>query len=148
MVRPEENLKLDDELLEGGHETLRFWESPVHFVVLGRSGRREEEVHVEACTAASVPVFRRSSGGGTVLQGPGCLNYTLVLSLTRRPELANVSGSYKTLLNQVARALQLPGLEVCCTDILLAGKKVSGSAQRRTRGWLLHHGTFLLGLDL
>ena len=46
---PEENLTFDDSLLDRGHETLRFWESAVHFVVLGRSGRVEEEVNVAAC---------------------------------------------------------------------------------------------------
>jgi lipoate-protein ligase A len=145
---PEENLAFDDSLLDAGHETLRFWESPVHFVVLGRSGRLEEEVNVAACEAAEIPVLRRSSGGGTVLQGPGCLNYSLALSLARRPALGNVPHSYSILLSRLARALRLPGLEVRGSDILLRGRKVSGNAQRRTRGWLLHHGTILHGLDI
>jgi lipoate---protein ligase len=145
---PEENLAFDDGLLvEGGRETLRFWESPVHFVVLGRSGTLEKEVNVAACQAAGIPVLRRSSGGGTVLQGPGCLNYTLALSLASSPALTNVPASYGILLNRIARALRLPGLEVRGTDILLWGRKVSGNAQRRTGGWLLHHGTILHGLD-
>ncbi len=145
---PEENLAFDDSLLDAGHETLRFWESPVHFVVLGRSGRVEEEVNVAACEAAGIPVLRRSSGGGTVLQGPGCLNYALALSLAHRPALGSVPDSYGILLSRVARALRLPGLEVRGSDILLRGRKVSGNAQRRTKGWLLHHGTILHGLDV
>jgi lipoate-protein ligase A len=144
----EENLALDDSLLGSGCETLRFWESPVPFVVLGRSGRAEQEADLENCRAAGVPVLRRSSGGGAVLQGPGCLNYTLIVSLTVRPELANVAESYRVLLSRVAGALGLAGLEVCGSDLLLAGRKVSGNAQRRTRGWLLHHGTLLHALDL
>jgi lipoate-protein ligase A len=145
---PAENLAFDDSLLDAGHETLRFWESPVHFVVLGRSGRLEEEVNVAACEAAGIPVLRRSSGGGTVLQGPGCLNYALALSLAHRPALGSVPDSYGILLSRVARALRLPGLEVRGSDILLRGRKVSGNAQRRTKGWLLHHGTILHGLDV
>ena len=101
-----------------------------------------------ACRAAGIPVLQRSSGGGTVLQGPGCLNYALVLPLAGCPGLANVGASYQILLRQIAGALRLPGLEVCGTDILLDGRKVSGNAQRRTKGWLLHHGTILHGLDL
>jgi lipoate-protein ligase A len=145
---PAENLAFDESLLDAGHETLRFWESPVHFVVLGRSGRLEEEVNVAACEAAGIPVLRRSSGGGTVLQGPGCLNYALALSLAHRPALLNVPDSYRILLSRVARALRLPELEVRGSDILLRGRKVSGNAQRRTKGWLLHHGTILHGLDI
>lgn len=145
---PAENLAFDERLLALGRETLRFWESPIHFVVLGRSGKIEEEAHVTECEAAGVPVLRRASGGGTALQGPGCLNYAFTLSLARRPALANVQASYEHLLSRVARALRVPGLEVCGTDILLRGRKVSGNAQRRTRDWLLHHGTILHGLDL
>jgi lipoate-protein ligase A len=144
---PAENLAFDESLLDAGHETLRFWESPVHFVVLGRSGRLEEEVNAAACEAAGIPVLRRSSGGGTVLQGPGCLNYALALSLAHRPALGNVPDSYGILLSRVARALRLPELEVRGSDILLRGKKVSGNAQRRTKGRLLHHGTNC-GLDV
>jgi lipoate---protein ligase len=145
---PEENLAFDDSLLDRGCEALRFWESPAYFVVLGRSGRAEEEVDLPACKTAGIPVLRRSSGGGTVLQGPGCLNYALALSLAGRPALANVRDSYGILLSRIARALGLPGLEVRGSDILLGGRKVSGNAQRRTGGWLLHHGTILHGLDV
>jgi len=148
MRSPEENLAFDENLLELGRESFRAWESPVHFVVLGRSGRIEEEVNVAACQAAGIAILRRSSGGGTALQGPGCLNFACMLSLERRPALANVAASYEILLNRLAQAMRIPGLEVCGTDILLRGRKISGNAQRRTRDWLLHHGTILYGLDV
>jgi lipoate-protein ligase A len=145
---PGENLDFDDALLDARCETLRFWESPVYFVVLGRAGNPEREVDRKACRAAGIPVLRRSSGGGAVLLGPGSLNFALALSLERSPALQNVPASYHILLSQVASALRLPGLEVHGSDILLDGRKVSGSAQRRTRGWLLHHGSLLYGLDV
>ncbi len=145
---PEENLAFDESLLGASCETLRFWESSVYFVVLGRSGRVQQEVNVTDCEAASIRILGRSSGGGTVLQGPGCLNYALALSLADRPALATVADSYRIILGRVARGLGVAGLEVCGSDILLLGRKVSGNAQRRTRGWLLHHGTILHGLDV
>ena len=136
---PAGNLAWDDVLLAREKETLRLWESPVPLVVMGRSGQFEREVRLPV----DIPVLRRSSGGGTVLQGPGCLNYTLVLSLARRPEMASVARSYCLILGAVVKALALPGLEIRESDILLGGRKVSGNAQRRTRGWMLHHGTLL-----
>jgi lipoate---protein ligase len=145
---PEKNLAFDDGLLDERCEALRFWESPTHFVVLGRSGKVDEEVAVNACKTAGISVLRRSSGGGTVLQGPGCLNYALILSLADRPALVNVADSYRLLLKPVTRALAVAELDVRGSDILLDGRKVSGNAQRRTRGWLLHHGTILYGLDV
>ena len=49
---PAANLALDDFLFDrtsgiAGEETLRLWESPEPFVVVGRSNRVEQEVHVE-----------------------------------------------------------------------------------------------------
>src|SRR5262245_25566901 len=103
---PEENLALDEALLEAMDlagsaslrlegEALRLWESPRPFVVLGVSRRIAEDVDREACRKDGVPVLRRASGGGTVLQGPGCLNFSLVLSLESRPELLQVAESYR-----------------------------------------------------
>lgn len=83
---PIENLALDEALLEeldeqGGEPILRFWESERPFVVLGASCRIHDDVHVKACADDGVPLLRRASGGGTVLQGPGCLSYALLLPL-------------------------------------------------------------------
>ena len=46
-------------------------------VVVGRSSRLDEEVHLDACRAAGVPVLRRPSGGAAIVSGPGCLMYAL-----------------------------------------------------------------------
>jgi len=153
---PEENLALDEALLaaaEGGagpaseREMLRFWESPEPFVVLGVS-EKIAGVKLDACEAAGVPVLRRSSGGGTVVQGPGCLNFALVLALEARPSLRDVTRSYAEVLRRTAGALG-PEVEAAGTsDLALGGMKVSGNSQKRTRGWLLHHGTILLGFDV
>lgn len=150
---PAENLALDEALLrecaETGEEFLRFWESPSPFVVLGVSGKLRREVRTEACARDGVPVLRRSSGGGTVLQGPGCLDYALVLSLRSRPELADLKKSYAWILERVRDALNVPDLRVRGTSDLATGEtKVSGSAQKRTAGALLHHGTILYAFDL
>ncbi|HRX57114.1 MAG TPA: hypothetical protein P5016_21580, partial [Verrucomicrobiales bacterium] len=76
---PEENLALDEWLLQqtedSGVETLRLWESSHPFVVLGRSNSLAGEVDTEACRQRNIPILRRVSGGGTVVQGPGCLSY-------------------------------------------------------------------------
>src|SRR5262245_28553537 len=83
---PAENLACDEALLrsaESGEsgEVLRFWESPENFVVVGYANKVATEVNVAACEAQNIPFLRRCSGGGTVVQGPGCLNYALVLRI-------------------------------------------------------------------
>lgn len=128
---------------------LRFWESPVPFVVLGVSGRVREEVHIERCRADGIPVLRRGSGGGTVLQGPGCLNFAVVLPLGADARLRDVHASYRVVVERSARALGLEGAGLRGTSDLARGDvKFGGSAQKRTARALLHHATVLYGLDL
>lgn len=130
-------------------ESLRLWECPEVTVIVGRSGGVHAEVAEERCAGDRVPILRRTSGGGAVVVGPGCLNYSLVVSLDRRPELRNVPRSYQIILRRIARAIGLPGVAVRgLSDLAWNDRKVSGSAQRRGRHALLHHGTFLCGFDL
>ena len=154
---PEENLRFDEFLLdlcekEPAPEVLRFWAPRQHFVVLGYATDAGEEVNLARCRKLSIPVLRRVSGGGTVLQGPGCLNFSLVLRIDRNPALRTIPGTNAYVLEQHRRALQplLPGplLHQGATDLTLGNLKFSGNAQRRRKSCLLFHGTFLLGLDL
>src|SRR5262245_31294234 len=146
-----ENLALDEALLleaEAGRggEVLRVWEWPHPAVVLGAGCWLGQDVDEEACRADRVEVLRRSSGGGTVLLGPGCLLYTLVLGYERDPALREIGSSYRYILGQVAEALAglLPEIEPAGTsDLASRGRKVSGNAQQRKARGLLHHGTLL-----
>ncbi len=153
---PEENLAADEALWEaveaGGAEVLRFWESSTPFVVLGYANRAEREVDLAACRARRVPVLRRCTGGGTVLQGPGCLNYTLALRIEERGPTAGIPGTNLWVLNRHAAALgallNQPVRRRGETDLAIGERKFSGNAQRRGRRALLFHGTVLLDLDL
>ena len=148
---PAENLALDEALLHyaeenDGPEVLRFWESADPFVVLGLSGKVDDDVHMEACLQDGVPVMRRRSGGGTVLQGPGSLSYAFILRIASAPDLQGIRSTNDYVLGRVAEALadQAPGLSVQgISDIALGGCKVSGNAQRRKKEWILFHGTLL-----
>jgi len=131
-----------------GEEALRVWESPAQVVVVGCSAVVSRDVDRDACAADGVAIVRRDSGGGAVLLGPGCINYSLVLSLERRPQLRDVRASYRQLLGWLVRSLAVPGLEIRgCSDLAIEGRKVSGNAQRRGARALLHHGTLLYAFD-
>lgn len=154
---PEENLALDEALLdlaeEGqGGEVLRFWESQEYFVVVGYANQVGMEVNREACQDLKIPILRRCSGGGTVVQGPGCLNYTLILNISSSPELATVPQTNHFIMERQAAALRplLPGAVTVQghTDLVWNDLKFSGNAQRRKRHYLIFHGTFLLNFDL
>ena len=154
---PQENILYDNVLLElaeqgSAGEALRFWESQELFIVLGRIGDPAVDLRVEKVLADRIPVLRRSSGGGTVLQGKGCLNYTLVLSKDR-PEVQDLRRSYQFILGRVIAALKNLGIDAVSrplSDIALTqnNKKISGNAQKRSKKFILHHGTLLYGFDL
>lgn len=106
---PAENLACDEALLDlceagGAGEILRFWEPTDYFVVVGYGNRVANEVNIAACKAGGIPVFRRCSGGGTVLQGPGCLNYSLILNIAHGP-LQNITSTNRFILERNCVAL-------------------------------------------
>lgn len=155
---PAENLACDEWLLDrceeapGAPEILRFWAPSVPFVVLGYSNRRALEANLDACSRRNVPVLRRCSGGGTVLQGPGCLNYSLILRIPPSGPLAHIVETTCHVMTRHRQALEAvigKAVEIKGdSDLVLNGMKFSGNAQRRKRKALLFHGTFLLNMDI
>jgi lipoate---protein ligase len=154
---PQQNLACDEALLdwceEGfDDEILRFWQPRQHFVVLGYSNKARTEVNLDFCQALGFPILRRCSGGGTVLQGQGCLNYALILRVKSGSPLDGITEANAFIMNRHRNALNplLAGKVLIqgYTDLTFSGLKFSGNSQRRKRRCLLFHGSFLLGLDL
>jgi lipoate-protein ligase A len=151
-----DNLALDEALLlqaesGDGDEVLRVWEYPRPVVVLGAGGRVGDDVIDTNCAADDLPVLRRSSGGGTVLWGRGCLLFSLVLDYQRSPLLNEIGSSYVFILERIAAALcdVVPDIAPAGTsDLAVRGQKCSGNAQQRKRRHVLHHGTILYDFDL
>ena len=154
---PAENLACDEALIdlceEGlGDEILRFWEPREPFVVVGYANQAAREVDIQACEANKIGIFRRCSGGGTVLQGPGCLNYSLILRIPDSGPLQTITGTNTYILQRNQAALE-PLLKARVdvqghTDLAIQNLKFSGNAQRRKRKFLIFHGTFLLQADI
>lgn len=148
---PEENLALDEVLLDevesgGTDEVLRFWESPGYFAVLGVAQKIDDEILIENCRNDGVPVLRRCSAGGAVLQGPGCLNFSLVLDMERTPALRPIRASFHHILHGIVQGLRIKDPSTAIegiSDLVIGRRKFSGNAQRRKRQALLHHGTLL-----
>jgi len=162
LADPLANIALDEALLaaaEAGEITggvLRLWESPQLMVVLGRSSDPTVEVYLAACQQQQVPVLRRASGGGTVVNGPGCLSYAVVLSYEEFPHLRAIPVAHRFVLERVATSLELlvPGIALAGTSDLAIpshnrpAKKFSGNAMRCQRSHFLYHGTLLYDFDL
>jgi lipoate-protein ligase A len=154
---PEENLAIDEYLL---HEVnngnyidgiCRIWESPTIFVVLGLSKKIEIDVNNDSCKRNSIPILKRCSGGGTVLQGPGCFNYSFILPMSYAKELESLSNTTTFILQLVKKTLSkaLNNIELKgISDLTINDVKFSGNAQRRLKNAILFHGTILYDFDL
>jgi lipoate---protein ligase len=181
---PAQNLAFDEALLEWAEEGsprgefLRLWESTRPMVVVGRSSRVGKEVSEQFCRQERIPILRRSSGGGAIVTGPGCLMYAIVLSYAVRPELKDITRAHSFILKQLTSSLgpllSHAGTITCAgtSDLALeqgAGsreqgggslspssllfaprsiRKFSGNSLRVKRTHLLYHGTLLYAFDL
>ncbi len=149
---PEENLSAEEFFFLAKtnsceNDILRIWESKDYFIVLGSSQVVSEEVFWDECISRNIKILRRCSAGGAVLQGPGCVNFSLSLNLERYPQLRNIRESYNILLSSLYNILnnkwKINTTIAGISDLCYKGKKVSGNAQRRNSKVLLHHGTLL-----
>jgi len=165
---PAENLAADEALLDwceagDGEETLLFWEPRETFVVVGYANKVATEVNAAACEAKKIPIFRRCSGGGTVVQMPGGLNYSLILRITENGPTRNITSANQFIMEKNRAAIESAihnlqtAVAICGhTDLALVtrhsppvtSRKFAGNSQRRRKHFLLFHGTLLLKCDL
>lgn len=117
-------------------------------------------------SAAGLPVVRRITGGRAVLHGSD-LTYSIVLDSSHPLFSQGVLGAYKAISRCIAQALKELGVdagfarqgskpdarsEACFyvpsrQEVLVGGKKIAGSAQRRLKNALLLHGSIMLTID-
>lgn len=125
--------------------TLHFYVRSSPTVSIGYSQRVSGSVDLDACRRLGVSIVRRGSGGGSIYTDHGQLIYALVVGAEALPRA--LEPSFAVICGAVARALSSFGLDARhrpVNDVEVGGRKVSGSAQHRRAGSVLHHGTVLV----
>ncbi|MFQ5900177.1 MAG: biotin/lipoate A/B protein ligase family protein [Thermodesulfobacteriota bacterium] len=168
---PYENMALDETLLLACNKglsppTLRFytWDPPA--VSIGYAQNPCKEINIiELCKRSGMPLIRRITGGRAILHHNRDLTYALVLRGERGPKKVSVTESYKMVNICLVNALQSIGIKAglrfrkevvlkekssfcfrtpANNDIIISGKKVVGSAQRRLERAFMQHGSIIL----
>lgn len=122
--------------------TLFLWSnSPA--VIMGKHQNPHREVHLDALRQDGVDLVRRKSGGGCVYHDRG----NAIFSFISR-DTPSAKGRNNEILLGALGQLGFDANASGRNDIEIGGRKVSGCAFKRERGWLLHHGTMLVQTDL
>ncbi len=136
---PAYNLSFEEFVLKNRThgDWLILWQNH-NAVIVGRNQNALEEINRDFVAQHSIKVIRRNTGGGAVYHDLGNLNYSFITD--------DDDSSAAKFTQPVVKALQALGLDAESSgrnDILVSGKKVSGTAQFRHNGRILHHGTLL-----
>jgi len=133
----------DAGLLEDNTSTYRYmvWQPGFLCIVLGQSNQLDQSVYVERATADNVPVYKRPSGGETVVLSPG----TLVVSILKRGDGLRSPKIYFNAYNEkIIKALGGLGVKNLSlngiSDVCIGNQKILGSSIYRNKDRVLYHG--------
>jgi len=164
------NMAIDEHLLNSlknePQTFLRFyrWERPT--ASLGCSQKAENALDIEFCRANGIDIVRRMTGGKMVLH-----HQEITYSITSSDEeifTATLGGSYRLIARALRQGLEIMGLATTLApkappsyvrgnlpcfshpaqdEVEVDGKKLIGSAQKRTAKKFLQHGSLPLCHD-
>ena len=141
------------------------WNPPT--LTLGRFQNAAEVLDMERCRADGVAVVRRVTGGGVIYHTEE-LTYSLVCAPSQIPPASSIKDSFRVLTGFLLSFYRRLGLDAfyavdaapegtrfgertpfCFAgkesfDILTAGRKIGGNAQRRVKGVIFQHGSIPL----
>lgn len=109
-------------------------------VIFGRHQVIENEVNLSYCREHGIEVYRRKSGGGCVYADMGNVMFSYVT------KSENVNLTFNRFINMVVLVLHKAGVNATSTshnDVMVDGRKVSGTAFYHLPGASIVHGTML-----
>jgi lipoate-protein ligase A len=168
-----ENMAIDEAIFQETIKnkkkpTIRFYGWHPAAVSIGYFQDPQKELNEEQCRNMRVDIVRRLTGGKAVFHNDE-ITYSVVAGVGEKLFPAGITGTYKVISDCLVQGLAYLGIKAnhasacrtekdmdlrsCCfsvpsrNEILVAGRKICGSAQKRTVGGFLQHGSLLLTFD-
>ena len=145
-VDPAYNLALE-EIIASDYpfEAVMLWRNEPS-IIIGRNQNTEAEINAAAVRERGINVVRRITGGGAVYHDLGNINYTIAANDRQLDNEAFARNAQ--IIIDVLHKMGVPAEFHGRNDILVDGRKVSGSAKSVLSNRTLFHGTLLFDADL
>jgi lipoate---protein ligase len=145
---PRVNLALEEYLLRhlDTHEDILLFYINEPSIIVGRNQNTLEEINHEYVREHGIHVVRRMSGGGTVYHDLGNLNFSFITDYA--PSNFRNFRKFTKPVIEVLHGLGVPAELSGRNDILVEGRKISGTAQYSTSKRMFSHGTLLFNAHL
>lgn len=168
-----ENMAIDESIFRANQRqdilpTLRFYNWQFPSISIGYFQDVKKEINVEACQKHNIDIVRRPTGGKAVFHDA---EITYAVISTEKGVLfpQDILGTYKIISLCIGKGLSNLGinatpacpnstprkgyLDASCFsspsrhELLVNGRKICGSAQVRSHGFFLQHGSILIDFD-
>ncbi|MBN1771941.1 MAG: hypothetical protein JXB32_11800 [Deltaproteobacteria bacterium] len=139
----------DDEQLAAtavdGRPRVRVYRPGEVQVVLGRGGRAEVELYLDACRTDGMPVARRPGGGGAVVLDPGNVVVAATAPQAGLPRIPELFARFSAWVIEGLERVGIHGVRrEDASDLVLGDLKVGGACLYRPRGLALYVTTLLV----
>lgn len=159
------NMAIDEAILQHCRvPTLRVYGWRPTAISVGYNQNVQREINIDYCKKNNIEIVRRLTGGKAVFHDKE-ITYSFILPENNGLLPFEINESYKIIANALVIALKKIGIgaeirkvserietPVCFNssnwyELLVGGRKISGSAQRRMDGKILQHGPILIDFD-
>jgi len=135
--------------IEAENDDWFLWLPDKIYLVLGQSNKAEESLYADRVLADKIPVYKRPSGGESVILTPN----TLVISVRLLAEkLENPQVSFKKINNLIINGLSGLGVKDVgyrgISDICIGEKKILGSSIYRKKNLVFYHAVLNISEDI
>ncbi|AGR41625.1 lipoate--protein ligase [Spiroplasma taiwanense] len=148
-VDPKYNLATEEYLVKSKkykEPILFLWQND-NTIVIGKNQNVAWEINLQNAERDSVNIIRRNTGGGTVFQDLGNMNFSIIYTDIENKGVSLFSSMLSPVINTL-NELGAPAVFSGRNDIELNGKKISGNAMWKYEDRFLQHGTVLFNANL